>query len=570
MSPHAYGRLALFSAVAGALLSFALPAEAAGFVQWVNRLAPDAKERLWLSALSGLMLGLAIGFLIYELRTRSTAIALRRLTELASSLDGRMPEESRRERLHVELERLSNEVLYTARRVAKQRKDFDERHAAWDAQFAASLDAILVLDAGGRITQMNPAAERLFRIKADETIGIALADVLLPPDHRPLDNAAFMQDLAAGKAQGRRQEIVVHCAMRQFPIELAIAEFTNGDERGLIATARDISTHRQTRADLKRVREQADRLQARLRSELTVRRSPSRDTRDAVDATVESQVAVEPAHSAPFTADDVCGDAIRRLAVKAERKRLGFRYEDSEVQGLGLIGDATRLQNVVVELVERVIRTVDSGEVVVHLAAVSTDGQSIELSVRVISTSMNAEQALRIGRPLSPPDRSAARSSSRAAAPRELVIDVAGTAVAVRSQSGRGTRFAAKLHYAADLSHVAIDLGAPERPAATTAGEPDGLDPQLVAEFVRAALRLRQNAEKLNLGALWAQAHRLTEVWLPLASAEEAGLVTALAHTARGGDAANARHLARRLADALDATVRQHVRQPESVEQIAA
>jgi len=569
MSSPAYGRLALFAALAGGLLSFALPAEAAGFVQWVNGLAPDAKERLWLSAASGLMLGLGIGFSIYELRTRATAIALRRLTELASSLDGRMPEESRRERLHVELERLSDEVLYTARRVAKQRKDFDERHAAWDAQFAASLDAILVLDAGGRITQMNPAAERLFRIKADETIGIALADVLLPPEHRPLDNAAFMQDLAAGKAQGRRQEIVVHCAMRQFPIELAIAEFTNGDERGLIATARDISTHRQTRADLKRVREQADRLQARLRTELAVRRAP-RDVRDAVDATVEAKAAVEPAHSAPFTADEVCGDAIRRLAVKAERKRLGFRYEDSEVQGLGLIGDATRLQNVVVELVERVIRTVESGEVVVHLAAVSTDGQSIELSVRVISTSMSAEQAARIGRPLSPPDRTSRSSSRAAAAPRELVIDVAGTAVAVRSQSGRGTRFAAKLHYAADLSHVAIDLGAPERPAATTASDAGGLDPQLVAEFVRAALRLRQNAEKLNLGALWAQAHRLTEVWLPHASAEEAGLVTALAHTARGGDAANARQLARRLADALDATVRQHVRQPESVEAIAA
>lgn len=570
MSRPDCGRLALCAAIASGLLSCALPAEAADLLQWVNGPAPDAKERLWLSALSGLMLGLAIGLMIYELRTRSTAIALRRLTELASSLDGRMPDESRRQRLPVELERLTNEVLYTARRVAKERKEYDERHAAWDAQFAASLDAMLVLDAAGRISQMNPAAERLFRIKADETIGIALADILLPPQHRPLDNAAFMQDLAAGKAQGRRQEIVVHCAMRQFPIELAIADFTNGEERGLIATARDISTHRQTRADLKRVREQADRLQARLRNELATRRV-LRDPRDLADPSAESAVPLETSHSAPFTADEVCGDAIRRLALKAERKRLGFRYEDSEVQGLGLIGDATRLQNVVVELVERVIRTVDSGEIVVHLAAVSTDGQSIELSVRVIATGMSAEQATRVGRALSPPERKGVGTSSRLRAqPRDLVIDVVGTAVAVRSQDGRGTRFAAKLHYAADLSRVSIDLGAPERPAASASADAGGLDPQLVAEFVRAALRLRQNAEKLNLGALWAQAHRLTEVWLPRASAAQAGLVTALAHTARGGDAANARHLARRLADALDATVREQVRPPETIDPIAA
>ena len=42
-------------------------------------------------------------------------------------------------------------------------------------------------------------------------------------------------------------------------------------------------------------------------------------------------------------------------------------------------------------------------------------------------------------------------------------------------------------------------------------------------------------------------------------TAVEAGLVSALAHTARGGDSANARMLARRLADALDVTVRQHM-----------
>jgi hypothetical protein len=93
-----------------------------------------------------------------------------------------------------------------------------------------------------------------------------------------------------------------------------------------------------------------------------------------------------------------------------------------------------------------------------------------------------------------------------------------------------------------------------------TAGAEDGdADPRLVAEFARAAARLRHNADKGNLGALWAQAHRLKEIWLPHAPVSEAGLVSALAHTARGGDAANARMLARRLAEALDATVRQNM-----------
>jgi hypothetical protein len=105
---------------------------------------------------------------------------------------------------------------------------------------------------------------------------------------------------------------------------------------------------------------------------------------------------------------------------------------------------------------------------------------------------------------------------------------------------------------------VAIDLGALAG-VAPAGGGTDETDPRMVAEFARAAARLRHNADKGNLGALWAQAHRLKEIWLPFAPLSEAGLVSALAHTARGGDGANARMLARRLAEALDATVRQNM-----------
>jgi hypothetical protein len=118
--------------------------------------------------------------------------------------------------------------------------------------------------------------------------------------------------------------------------------------------------------------------------------------------------------------------------------------------------------------------------------------------------------------------------------------------------------FKARMHYAVDLSRVAIDLGALAGVNGPGSDDADA-DPRLLAEFARAAARLRHNADKGNLGALWAQAHRLREIWLPCAPLSEAGLVSALGHTARGGDTANACMLARRLADALDVTVRQHM-----------
>jgi PAS domain S-box-containing protein len=538
-----------------ALLALFVPGEAAATMHALG-FAPDTRERLLLSAFSGFTLGLAFGLLIYELRARGIAIALRRLTDLAASMDGRFPDEHKRGSIKVELERLSDEVLFSARRRSQERREFDNQATAWQAMFAATLDPIFVLDGKGVVEELNPAAERQFGIATNDAVGKHLADLLFPLPHRALDHAAFRQDIAAGKAIGRRQEMVVHCGQRQFPVELAIAEFHVGDDPGLIVTARDISAQRQARADLKRVREQADRLQARLRAELASRRGArGPETLPLPDL---GPAALAPTGGTPFTLEEACGDVIRKLVVRAERKGLGFRYEDSEVQGTGLIGDATRLRALVSDLIDGVIRQAHVGEIIVHLSALSTDERSLELIVSVTATGMTEEQSRQVGRPLITPGRS--RRAPREAATRE--VEVAGVQAQVSLQGEGGVAFTARMHYAVDLSRVAIDLGALAGVGAAPAPDEDA-DPRLVAEFARAASRLRHNAEKANLGALWAQAHRLKETWLPRAPLADAGLVSALAHTARGGDAANACMLARRLAEALDVTVRQHMATPD-------
>ncbi len=540
----------VLSALALALM---WPEPAHALIRWLG-VQPDTRERLWLSAFSGFTLGLAIGLFAYELRARGVSVALRRLTTLAASVDGRLPTETQRGSVKQELERLSDEVMYSARRMTQERKEFDEQATAWQAMFAATLDSMFVLDDTGVVRQINPAAERQFKLAASAAVGRHLADLLFPLSHRVLDHAAFMQDIAAGKAVGRRQEMIVHCGQRQFPVEMAIAEFHVGDARGLIATARDISAHRQARADLKRVREQADRLQARLRSELASHRVV-RPASEAAGHAADAQPSASTGGT-PFTVEEACGDVIRRLVVKAERKGLGFRYEDTEVQGMGLIGDASRLRAVASDLIDGVIRNAARGEIIVHISALSTDERTIELTVSVNATGMSEDETSHVGRPLAS-RKSPTAKPHNSRDPRQRAVEVAGVETVVDTVAGRGALFKARMHYAVDLSRVAIDLGALACVAAPATDDGADIDPRLVAEFARAAARLRHNADKGNLGALWAQAHRLKESWLPTAPLAEAGLVSALAHTARGGDAANACMLARRLADALDVTVRQ-------------
>ena len=90
-------------------------------------------------------------------------------------------------------------------------------------------------------------------------------------------------------------------------------------------------------------------------------------------------------------------------------------------------------------------------------------------------------------------------------------------------------------------------------PATRTSGSDQA---RLHQEFLKSAARLRRNAETAAMMALWAEAHRLKDVWKRHGGRDEIGLVTALAHTARGGDATNAVVLARRLADALEEAAR--------------
>jgi hypothetical protein len=213
--------------------------------------------------------------------------------------------------------------------------------------------------------------------------------------------------------------------------------------------------------------------------------------------------AVPPTGGTPFTLEDACGDVIRRLVVKAERKGLGFRYEDAEVQGMGLIGDSSRLRSVGSELIDSVIRHSASGEIIVHFSATSKDERSIELVVSVTSTGMTVDESAHVGRPVVILPKVKERSKSRAIPdPQKRAVDVAGVETEVVTAADSGIVFKARMHYAVDLSRVAIDLGALAGVASTAAAD-DDTDPRMVAEFARSgapATQRRQRQPRRTVG----------------------------------------------------------------------
>src|SRR5262245_58354705 len=144
---------------------------------------------------------------------------------------------------------------------ARQRRLSAALRASRAAQWAildAALDCIVTIDAGGRIVEFNPAAERTFGFLRAEVLGRPLAETIVPPAYRAAHQQGFARYLAGGarRVLGRRVEL--EAARKDgtlLPVELAITEVRVGGRRMFTAYLRDLSERRAAEGELLRQRE---------------------------------------------------------------------------------------------------------------------------------------------------------------------------------------------------------------------------------------------------------------------------------------------------------------------------
>lgn len=113
----------------------------------------------------------------------------------------------------------------------------------YERVFEASPDGILVVDPSGRIVDLNPTVERLFRYPRDELLGQAV-EMLVPEaaredhvDHRRRYHAdPHPRPMGVGmELQGRRKDGTV------FPVEISLSNVSTSEGMLVIAAIRDIS-----------------------------------------------------------------------------------------------------------------------------------------------------------------------------------------------------------------------------------------------------------------------------------------------------------------------------------------
>lgn len=126
-----------------------------------------------------------------------------------------------------------------------------------------SLDAVVAMDATGRVTRWNAQAEATFGWSAAEAVGRPMADLIIPHPYRDAHWNGLAKFLETGEGPVLNQRFEITALNRQgdeFPVELAISPLKTGEAVGFSAFIRDITARKQTEDALRTSAEENARL----------------------------------------------------------------------------------------------------------------------------------------------------------------------------------------------------------------------------------------------------------------------------------------------------------------------
>lgn len=137
-----------------------------------------------------------------------------------------------------------------------ERKGAESRRAETELRktsiLEAALDCIIATDGEGRITDFNPAAERLFQRKREDVLGQEMAEVIIPPALRDQHRKGIARYVATGKGNviGRRVELsALRADGSEFPVEVAITPIALNGAIGFTGYLRDITERRKAESE---------------------------------------------------------------------------------------------------------------------------------------------------------------------------------------------------------------------------------------------------------------------------------------------------------------------------------
>ena len=117
-----------------------------------------------------------------------------------------------------------------------------------------ALDGVIIIDAGGFITDWNAQAEKMFGRSREDVLGRRLSETIIPPRDREAHEQGLRHFLGTGESHilNRRVEVLaLHRDGHEFPVELAVSPARIGEAYFFSAFLRDIAEEKEAQTKLR-------------------------------------------------------------------------------------------------------------------------------------------------------------------------------------------------------------------------------------------------------------------------------------------------------------------------------
>ena len=178
---------------------------------------------------------------------------LRRATDFAMQLESSAGDFLRIGSPTREMRELADALNWASIRLYDQYNALSDSEKRKGAIFEAAQDCIVTVDAGGIITEFNPAAEATFGYSRDEVLGRPMNDLLIPAAVRDRHPGLVTHTAETGDRaiMGRRREVAaVRRDGSEFPAEITVTRIELGGQIVFTAFLRDIGDRRRAQAEM--------------------------------------------------------------------------------------------------------------------------------------------------------------------------------------------------------------------------------------------------------------------------------------------------------------------------------
>ncbi len=407
------------------------------------------------TALAAAALGLALGGTIMR--------PLGRLARAAQAVAGGNLAERIRPRPSGEVGELADAFNQMAGSLEELVEASSQERNRLGAALNSSADAVVAVDAEGRIAFANLAAQQLLSRSDEDLMGSSFAWVM--PSDQVLDA------LRASREHGRRETRLIERPNRQYLQVIATPIIQGGDWATLVVfhDLTDVRRLEQVRRDfVANVSHELRTPLAAIKSVVETLLGGAMDDKKTAgeflsqaDAEVDrlAQMVEEllelsriesgeaPLAREPVQMSEVLEGAVERLRPQARKQRLTLTLE-APPDLPPVIGDAERLERVAVNLLHNAIKfTPAGGSIRVSAAAV---GESVTVTVSDTGVGIDPEDLPRVFERFYKADRSrGSRGTGLGLAVVKHTVEALGGTVAAESEPGRGSTFSFSIPIAA-------------------------------------------------------------------------------------------------------------------------